>query len=118
MKEGGVLLIEGAVIDLNRTGEAVPTPANGVRVPSQDCFARFYYRESFCGDSSNWWVPTVPCLKQWVECNYFEVTREYDLWPVGHENTRSTLLARAVCRKDPQYMFPDPDLEMFNQTGR
>src|SRR5262249_29474619 len=57
MKEGAILVVEGEVID------------------SPDCFARFYYREHYAGDPSNWWVPTFPCLLQWIECSFFDVVR-------------------------------------------
>jgi tRNA (mo5U34)-methyltransferase len=85
MKEGGLIIVEGAVIDAE-----LPWPGLSGRLrrllPDQrpaakgdDCYARFYYRNTYAGDDSNWWVPTVPCLLQWVECNFFAVEKQYAL---------------------------------------
>ena len=63
MKEGAILIVSGMVTD------------------SPGVFAKFYYREYFAEDSSNWWVPTVPCLRQWVECSFFEVLTQHQTHP-------------------------------------
>lgn len=95
MKEGGTMIVEGAAID------------------APECYARFYYEETFCRDNSNWWVPTVPCLRQWVACNFFEISREFGWWDPG-ANPRYVLNATAVRRKDPLYLRPDPDLAEYD----
>ena len=56
---GGVLIVEGPVID-----------------NANDCFATFFYRDLFADDVSNWWVPTRRCLREWIECSYFDVVSE------------------------------------------
>ena len=94
MREGALLLVEGAV--LRRRG----------------CFANFYYQNTFRGDRSNWWVPTPECLRQWVTCSFFQVAKEYDRWGRG-DNRRHTLLARAVSREDPLYLRPAEGLEQY-----
>jgi tRNA (mo5U34)-methyltransferase len=96
MKEGGQIVVEGGVLD-----------------GPEGCYAQFFYRDMHMRDASNWWVPTIPCLRQWVECNFFEVEREYDKWSAG-ENHRYVLTARAVRRKDPLYFYPDDDLREFD----
>jgi hypothetical protein len=96
MKEGAVLLVEGAVID------------------SEESYARFYYRESYFGDHSNWWVPTVACLRQWVECSFFEIEEDFGLVDAGGGNLRWTLTARAVRRADPLYTWPAEGLAEFD----
>lgn len=141
MKEGGLILVEGAVIDHEAPQAEPPAPApakprlrqrlrNWFRdapqppapapapapPPANDCFARFYYRGHFCGDNSNWWVPTVPCLKQWVECNFFEIERDFGKWNAGGENMRYVVTARAVCRNDPLYCREDDDLREFDRN--
>jgi tRNA (mo5U34)-methyltransferase len=138
MKEGAILIVEGAVIDLDRSepegtshvvsrrdglGQQlrrflrldVPAPTPSPRASTaNDCFARFYYRNAFAFDNSNWWVPTIPCLRQWVECNFFEIERDYGKWDAGNDNLRYTLTARAVCRKDPLYCREEDDLRPFD----
>lgn len=96
MKEGATLIVEGAVLD------------------EPGCHARYYYREPYLKDRSNWWVPTVDCLTQWVETNYFEEVSTLGTWNAGGQNLRYTLLARAVSRADPHYMLPDEDLLAFD----
>jgi tRNA (mo5U34)-methyltransferase len=88
MREGATLILEGEVID------------------SPECFARFYYHEHYLGDASNWWVPTIPCLRQWVECSCFDIVREYP----DPGRRRHALVARALRRRDRHYQFPDPEL--------
>jgi tRNA (mo5U34)-methyltransferase len=138
MKEGAILIVEGAVIDLDRSEPEATIPAVNPQgrlrhhlrkllrldtpppaAPPQssipnDCFARFYYRNAFVFDNSNWWVPTIPCLRQWVECNFFEIDRDHGKWNAGGENMRCTLSARAVCRKDPLYSREEDDLRPFD----
>jgi tRNA (mo5U34)-methyltransferase len=115
MKDGGTIVVEGA---------AIPG--------SHECCAKFHYEEHYFGDPSNWWIPTIPCLRQWVECNFFEVERTYDVWDGRRlrklrtalrrfaglrkpkTNARCTLTARAVRRPDPHYTRPDEDLAEFD----
>jgi tRNA (mo5U34)-methyltransferase len=123
MKTGGIIVVEGEVInDYDNT------------------FSRFYYRDRHVGDPSNWWVPTIPCLRQWVECSYFEIVSAHNIAgppprPTAVErfkaavkkllgrvrpapnHSRYVLTARAVCRRDPEYIYPDADLHAFNQEG-
>jgi tRNA (mo5U34)-methyltransferase len=96
LRDGGDILVEGAVLDL------------------PGCFANFYYKEAYVGDLSNWFVPTVECLRQWIECSYFAIEQEYGYWGSGTDQ-RMTVRARAVRRADPRYLSPDPDLAAFDQ---
>lgn len=95
IRDGGQILVEGAVLD------------------QPGCFANFYYRDGFCGDTSNWWVPTRDCLKQWVECSYFDI--QWNSAPWGHgDNQRHAVVARAVSRADPFYKWVPEGLEPFS----
>lgn len=77
MRKGGVILVEGAILE------------------DEGCLAKYYHRHLFCGDITNWWVPTKECLEQWVESCGFAISARYERW--GHqENQRHTLLATAV----------------------
>jgi tRNA (mo5U34)-methyltransferase len=98
MKEGATLIVEGAVID------------------SIETYARFYYREPYLTDYSNWWVPTVGCLRQWVECNYFAPEADVGFWDAGGDNLRFTLTATAVRRADPHYIRPPEGLAEFDMN--
>jgi tRNA (mo5U34)-methyltransferase len=96
MKEGGTLLVEGAVLD------------------QPGCFAKFYYEQPYLTDLSNWWVPTVACLEQWVESSFFEVVARYGLWDAGGGNLRTAMVARAIRRADARYIRPDDDLSDYD----
>ena len=94
LKDGGDIIVEGAILE------------------QEGCVANFYYEDTFCGDTSNWWIPTPECLRQWVRCSFFEITREFQRW--GHaENQRHTITAKAVTRLDPLYKWCPEKLEQF-----
>jgi tRNA (mo5U34)-methyltransferase len=128
MRDDGIIIIEGAVVD-----------------GPQEAFARFYYHELLGDDASNWWVPTPSCLRQWIECSFFDPISEYGpaySWSrtlttfAGQKPSRGlatsaasaskdgqsgtetiaryAIVARAVRRKDPRYMFPDEDLVNYD----
>jgi tRNA (mo5U34)-methyltransferase len=124
LRPGGLLVVEGEVLNERR------------RVA-----AEFLYRRVHFNDPSNWWLPTIPCLEEWVESSFFAVdwglAREQ--LPARHgqpgwrpwlrrglrrlkrawlpaRTTRYLLAARAVERVDGKYLYPDPDLGAFNQA--
>ena len=114
-RDGGTLIVEGPVIE-------------GPRESS----ARFYYHDVLAGDRSNWWVPTLRCLLEWIECSYFEVLQVSEptlqevrpiqeaaglrgrLFRRTEKIARHTVLARAVSRKDPHYVLPDEELGRYD----
>lgn len=93
-REGGVVLVEGET------------------VPSHENFASFYYHEEYKNDVSNWWIPTIRCLREWVECSFFRIRSDYA--PDGPLNTRHAVLAEAVRAADPNYAYPDEELSAFD----
>lgn len=117
LKPGGLIVVEGTVIH----GESAPV-------------AEFFYRQRVLEkDLSNWWVPSIPCLREWVESSFFEIVSEQTLHPMTHSQrwkrwvpswlgkksrhySRHLLVARAVCRKDPGYLYPDRKLAEFDQN--
>jgi tRNA (mo5U34)-methyltransferase len=116
MRPGAVLVVEGEVLG-----------------DDSGSYARFFYHQHHGGDQSNWWVPTVSCLREWVECSFFSIETVYDVSRdalsdsraealkkflkrrVGWRPSRSrcVLTARAVCRNDPNYSFLDEELGWF-----
>jgi tRNA (mo5U34)-methyltransferase len=94
MKDGAQLFVEGAV--LNEPG----------------CYAAFCYRNAYAGDFSNWWVPTRACLRQWVECSFFDVDGEYGPFG-GPEFWRMIVVGSAVRRRDLFYGTADELLYPF-----
>jgi SAM-dependent methyltransferase len=113
MRPGAILVAEGEALDDERTS-----------------YARFFYRSEHAGDRSTWWVPTIGCLREWVECSYFEIVHLLNVakdpltgqpaefakkwlkrrlaWRGGA--TRCALTARAVLSDDPRYPYPDEEL--------
>lgn len=105
MREGGTIVVEGQVTD-----------APGVQ-------AEFFYNRYFGRDLSNWWIPSIQCLREWVECNFFELVKDYPQ-PLekahfgrssGVRKTgRHFVTARAVVRADPMLGLPDEELAEFD----
>jgi tRNA (mo5U34)-methyltransferase len=58
LKEGGLMIVEGPAIE------------------SERAFATFSARTWFAEDPTNWWVPSMPCLREWLECTFFDVVTE------------------------------------------
>jgi tRNA (mo5U34)-methyltransferase len=98
MKDGARIYVEGAV--LNEPG----------------CYAAFHYREPYRGDYSNWWVPTRTCLRQWIECSYFDIEKEYGPWGNG-EVWRTIFLGHAVRGPNPLYGTVDELLDEFSRPA-
>jgi tRNA (mo5U34)-methyltransferase len=40
-------------------------------------YAKFLYHTALYEDPSTWWIPTIACLREWVECSYFDIIRDY-----------------------------------------
>jgi tRNA (mo5U34)-methyltransferase len=116
MRPGAVLVVEGEVLGDDRGS-----------------YARFFYHQHHGGDQSNWWVPTVTCLREWVECSFFAIETVHDVSrdpltasraeafkkflkrQIGWrpDRSRCVLTARAVTRNDPNYSFLDEELGWF-----
>ena len=129
MATGGMLIVEGPVID-----------------DTKHCFATFFYHDLLCDDVSNWWVPTRRCLREWIECSSFEIVSEKlrarkakpsrlertvqaaldtlpnvnmaSVDPTAESVRRCVIAARAVRRKDKVYELPDADLARFDVDDR
>jgi hypothetical protein len=48
-----------------------------VALDREKCGAEFFYKNLHSNDPSNWWVPTIRCLHEWVESSYFDVLQEF-----------------------------------------
>jgi tRNA (mo5U34)-methyltransferase len=113
LRPGGALIIEGpAILERERS------------------YAQFYYHDVLDADASNWWVPTLRCLREWVECSFFEVKTEhvavhrrpgrgrwFGAWRDRSEMRRVALTAVAVERADPLYKCPDAQLRAFDRNS-
>lgn len=117
-RTGGILLTEGPVLP-DRTR----------------CYAEFLYERVHKNDPSNWFLPTERCLREWIECSYFQVrdvvtprwaARFAPLYRLkdglralaGRDTTstyRCVVTGVAVERDDPRYAFPAPELGAFDR---
>jgi len=115
MKHGAVIVVEG---------DALYGPRRA--------YANFYYRQLHMRDRSNWCVPTIPCLLEWIESSFFDglvvfPQRASDLgtfsermrWRLGRACrwpmvSRVAVTARATRRADPKYIYPDDDFKAFD----
>jgi tRNA (mo5U34)-methyltransferase len=94
VREGGLIIVEGETI------------------PSAENIAQFHYHEHYKNDESNWWIPTIRCLREWIECSFFTIAREYS--PDTGPQTRHAIAAVAVRRTDPNYAYADEELRDFD----
>jgi tRNA (mo5U34)-methyltransferase len=59
MAEGGIILVEGPVLD-----------------HSEKVFANFYHGNWLASDPTNCWLPSVSCLREWLDCTLFDPISE------------------------------------------
>jgi tRNA (mo5U34)-methyltransferase len=112
LNEGGLIVVEGDVIYSRRKS-----------------FGQFFYNDVWKNDASNWWIPSIKCLEEWVESSFFRKkflrlhTGELG-GPMGRlvyaakrvvgalaprRNVgRAVMVAQAISGKDPRWAFPDP----------
>ena len=112
LNEGGLIIIEGEVCYNRRRS-----------------FARFLYTDIVYDDSSNWWIPSIKCLEEWIQSSFFRTQAAY-LYTnkatdrmsrfvyaakriIGsvapRRNTgRAVIVAQAFSGNDPLWPFPDP----------
>jgi len=120
-REGGLLLTEGQAFRSRKRS-----------------YARFYYNQWHQSDPSNWWIPSLRCLREMIESSFFRVTKEIDttkseyirsnnsLYAIVSSAARTALnelfpkryiiQAVAVSRTDPNYCFQDTELKEFDQN--
>lgn len=89
---GGLMLLEGAVLE----GAPKLDPAWAGRTEfvaaMKDTPLACYIKGDFARDWSNWWVPNITCLRDWVESSGFEIVRSTTL----EGTTRAFMVARKV----------------------
>jgi tRNA (mo5U34)-methyltransferase len=116
LNDGGLIVIEGPVL-----------------YNSRKAFAAFLYHEICRHDRSNWWVPSVKCLEEWIESSFFrkKVTHLHTNKVIGRSGWpiyvvrcvigtvapklyirscpgRAVIVAEAFSGKDPRWIWPDP----------
>lgn len=112
LNDGGLIIVEGDVAYNRRRS-----------------FARFLYNDVWKKDPSNWWIPSIKCLEEWIESSFFRkkficlhtnTAADTMGWltyaakraigaVVPRRNVgRAVVVAQAVSGKDPRWAFPDP----------
>ena len=113
LNDGGLIVIEGPVFYNRRKS-----------------FARFLYNEIWHDDPSNWWIPTIKCLEEWVESSFFrkksiylytnkvtDIRMGWAAYAAKHligtvvpwlNFGRAVMVAQAFSGKDPRWIFPEP----------
>jgi tRNA (mo5U34)-methyltransferase len=125
LKTGGLVIIEGPVIA--NESEAMAGFLYRGNQSKDDYFGRW--------DNSNWWVPSVRCLAEWVECSFFDVLEEFSVAKHISQNgglsrlkaavrsrlvdrrptyRRTVLLAKAVTRPDQFYSSKQADQDLVD----
>jgi tRNA (mo5U34)-methyltransferase len=116
LNDGGLIVVEGTAWYNRRKS-----------------FATFLYHDVSRGTHSNWWLPNVRCLEEWIESSFFRKRRTYlhtnkflGQWGwlfyaakrvigavapkqyIRWYHGRAAVIAEAVSGKDPLWEYPDP----------
>lgn len=102
---GGYMAFEGAVLEgAPKVDEAWRTKAPLLETMKNTPFA-YYAKGDYEGEWSNWWVPNVACLKDWIESSGFEIVSVKR----SEGETRAHGLARKVAELCDEHMvLPAP----------
>jgi tRNA (mo5U34)-methyltransferase len=117
LNDGGLIVVEGPVSSYSRRKST----------------ATFLYKNVSNNDPSNWWLPSLGCLEEWIESSFFRAKAVYTHtnmladrsgWPVYAARRviekvapkqyirtyhgRTTIVAEAISGRDPRWLFPDP----------
>jgi len=117
LNDGGLIVVEGPVSSYSRRKTS----------------ATFLYSDTSRSDPSNWWLPSLTCLEEWIESSFFRKkatythinkVRDRSGWsvyaarrviekvaPKQYIRTyhgRAVVIAEAFSGKDPRWLFPDP----------
>jgi len=92
LQEGGLVVIEGALLEGAHLIDSRWAGRADALAALSDIPLAYYVEHSFDGDSSNWWVPNMACLKQWITGSGFEILS----FDTMLQNTRSVCLARKI----------------------
>jgi tRNA (mo5U34)-methyltransferase len=92
LKPGGLVLVEGAVLEGAPKVDAFWRGREDVIERMRDLPMGYYVKGEYEGEWSNWWVPNLTCLRQWIETSGFEVLEA----SVVEEGRRGYCVARKV----------------------
>jgi SAM-dependent methyltransferase len=96
---GGLMVVEGAVL------EGAPLIDDYWKERTDqvqriiDLPIAAFAKDEYQGEWSNWWVPTLTCLKHWIESCGFSIL-EHELI---HSGTRGLSIARKVGKLQPEH---------------
>ena len=92
LEDDGVLLFEGAVLDYAYNVDPLFAPLKDKMAPYTELPLAYFTSAEYHGDASNWYVPNMLCLRQWLNASGFEVE---SLTPLP-ERSRAYGLARKI----------------------
>ncbi|WP_243358479.1 class I SAM-dependent methyltransferase [Fundidesulfovibrio terrae] len=82
LKDGGIMLYEGAVLEYAYTLDPVWAARKDRMQPYLEVPMAYYTTGDCLGHFSNWYVPNVLCLREWITSSGFE-TKDMYLLPGG-----------------------------------
>lgn len=92
LRIGGLMAFEGAILEGAPSIDAFWRDNSHVLEFIKNTPLAYYSKGSYQGEWSNWWVPNLTCLKQWIESCGFEIIRS----GTQENDTRGMGLARKV----------------------
>lgn len=101
---GGLLLFEGAILEGGARVDAYWKEHADLLPQLASIPYAYYVKETYEGEWSNWWVPNLCCLREWIESSGFEVLQ----MDTAEASTRGYGLARKVAPIGDEHMVLPP----------
>jgi len=92
LKPGGIVLVEGAILEGAPSADAAWAGKEGFVAAMADVPMACYIKAKYEEEWSNWWVPNLTCLRDWVESSGFEILRSTTM----EDSRRGVVVARKI----------------------
>lgn len=73
LPKGGLMAVEGALLEGAPVVDSYWKEKAQTLASIKDIPLAYYVENTFEGEWSNWWVPNIPCLRQWITSSGFEI---------------------------------------------
>ena len=92
LKMGGLVLVEGAILEGAPSIDPAWTGREAFVASMADTPMACYIKGEYEREWSNWWVPNLTCLRDWVESSGFEILRSTTI----EDSHRGVVVARKI----------------------
>ena len=75
LKPDGMMYFEGAILDFADRVDPAWRKRRRLIKRMAELPVAYFAREEYCGDKSNWFIPTHLCVQDWIRSTGFEIVR-------------------------------------------